>query len=661
MYPVSAGFLTKIKEPSRNIKAKVNINGVDFLENVIQNFTVEASMGSGKLPTIGGTVAVQLKLTLINDASLPSSLIGVPIIPSVAIEVTTGIYEWVDYGEFYAETGDVKKTDATITIDCFDIMPSLDNVKYGSQLTFPAPIADVISEIATMNSLTFETQTLPSITVDVSPTGTVRQALGQIACLISTNIIVNKSGKLEFRFTNTIAPATFSFDGNNYVDFKLLSGAKSKISQITIEMEDKSLLVTGDSTGLNIKFQNSLIRDQSILDTVFARVYPILFDSYKMKCQGFPHLNVGDIVQFTDVKAVVRNILIANVKLTYNGGLISDFGCEAIKEGTKDVTITGGSTVGMAMDNFSKTMEQAIINATNLLTGTSGGHVYLNRNENGQPFEILIMETPTLDDPDNLRIWKWSSAGLGYSSTGYLGTYDLAITSAGEIVADFITVGTLNADIIKAGILKSVNGNAQINMLTGEFQFGGAGMTYSNAGFTVDNGAISNESSDLILPTYKYVLSKVGTITNIVVTKSTDNTTFVTAILGTDYSINQSGAVYILENITAGNLYYKISYDYTTSLLQSLNSKADGTELVDMNNYMVFDQSTGLTLGDKDTTTKVNISDTGINFINNGQVVAYITGQKLNIYTAEIIDSLILGNFAFTPRTNGNLSFGKRV
>ena len=39
--------------------------------------------------------------------------------------------------------------------------------------------------------------------------------------------------------------------------------------------------------------------------------------------------------------------------------------------------------------------------------------------------------------------------------------------------------------------------------------------------------------------------------------------------------------------------------------------------------------------------------------------VAYISENKLYITNAEILESIIIGNFAFMPRTNGNLSFKK--
>lgn len=49
-----------------------------------------------------------------------------------------------------------------------------------------------------------------------------------------------------------------------------------------------------------------------------------------------------------------------------------------------------------------------------------------------------------------------------------------------------------------------------------------------------------------------------------------------------------------------------------------------------------------------------------ISFLYNDTVeVAYISDQKLYITQAEILESIVIGNFAFIPRSNGNLSFKK--
>lgn len=89
----------------------------------------------------------------------------------------------------------------------------------------------------------------------------------------------------------------------------------------------------------------------------------------------------------------------------------------------------------------------AVKHATEKIVGSSGGHVITVLDENGRPEEICI-----LSDTDNIEtaqsLWRWNESGLGHSSTGYNGAYSTAITKDGAIVADRITTGTLNAEMI---------------------------------------------------------------------------------------------------------------------------------------------------------------------------------------------------------------------
>jgi len=112
-------------------------------------------------------------------------------------------------------------------------------------------------------------------------------------------------------------------------------------------------------------------------------------------------------------------------------------------------------------------MAEAIAHATELITGNLGGYVILHDSDgNGEPDEILIMNTP--DISTSTKIWRWNASGLGYSSTGYAGPYGTAITSDGKIVANYVSTGTLNADLIKAGTIEDVGHNSTINMTNGE-------------------------------------------------------------------------------------------------------------------------------------------------------------------------------------------------
>lgn len=111
-------------------------------------------------------------------------------------------------------------------------------------------------------------------------------------------------------------------------------------------------------------------------------------------------------------------------------------------------------------------MEKAVKHATEMITGNLGGYVILHdSNGDGEPDEILIMNTP--DIATATQVWRWNKNGLGFA-TSYTGQYGTAITQDGQIVADYITTGVLNAGRIKAGVLSDTGNNSTINMTTGE-------------------------------------------------------------------------------------------------------------------------------------------------------------------------------------------------
>lgn len=88
--------------------------------------------------------------------------------------------------------------------------------------------------------------------------------------------------------------------------------------------------------------------------------------------------------------------------------------------------------------------------ASSLITAATTGYVVI------RPDEILIMDTD--DVKTATSVWRFNSGGLGYSHSdvageAYNGTYGLAMTMNGQIVADFIAAGTMYADRIRGGTL----------------------------------------------------------------------------------------------------------------------------------------------------------------------------------------------------------------
>lgn len=116
------------------------------------------------------------------------------------------------------------------------------------------------------------------------------------------------------------------------------------------------------------------------------------------------------------------------------------------------------------IDNRTETLVQNVLNATAWITGNSGGHVVFRPEK--APSEILIMDTDNVANAK--RVWRWNLNGLGYSDNGVNGPFGIAITSKGEIVADFIKVGTINAEVFETSfnaygdVLKLVKGTLQI-------------------------------------------------------------------------------------------------------------------------------------------------------------------------------------------------------
>ena len=83
------------------------------------------------------------------------------------------------------------------------------------------------------------------------------------------------------------------------------------------------------------------------------------------------------------------------------------------------------------------------------------------------------------------KLWKWNINGLAYSNDGGE-TFGLAITMDGAIVADFITAGILNADLIKTGKLQDIDGNIIFDLSTGTLTFKKGSININNGAFKVD-------------------------------------------------------------------------------------------------------------------------------------------------------------------------------
>lgn len=112
-------------------------------------------------------------------------------------------------------------------------------------------------------------------------------------------------------------------------------------------------------------------------------------------------------------------------------------------------------------------LEESVNRATELIRGGLGGFVVIGTNADGQPNEILIMDTDDVNTAVN--VIRMNREGIGFSTTGYEGPFNSAWTIDGHFVADYIDTGTLNANLLKTGIISDREGKNYWNLETGEF------------------------------------------------------------------------------------------------------------------------------------------------------------------------------------------------
>lgn len=92
-------------------------------------------------------------------------------------------------------------------------------------------------------------------------------------------------------------------------------------------------------------------------------------------------------------------------------------------------------------------LREAVLALTETILGASGGAVrLLDTNSDGMPDTLYIADDP---DPTKARnVWRFNHEGWGASESGYNGPFTYGATLKNGMVADFITAGTLNADLV---------------------------------------------------------------------------------------------------------------------------------------------------------------------------------------------------------------------
>ena len=221
-----------------------------------------------------------------------------------------------------------------------------------------------------------------------------------------------------------------------------------------------------------------------------------------------------------------------------------------VKQNLAAIIVAQQEETAAEFANVKSALETAVDDATDFIRN-GAGYMRFIYNANEELTEIVSLDDPDISQATN--VWRWNNGGFGFSSTGYNGNYTLAITQNGAIVADFITAGTLNANVIRAGILQDALGKNSWNLDTGAF--------------TITNGSINIDTA--------YSTTDVIRLNN-TTTIGGQTMTFTSTYspLGLHVTESQNGGTTYTTNINGGGIYMSNSAIPDANVMYLMNGTA---------------------------------------------------------------------------------------
>lgn len=486
MYSVSEDFLNQIKADNREFSVKLTFNSsTELTGTTIQNIAVDEIVNSADVLTLGCACSHKIVINLI-DAPTDIDYEHSFFIATVGLKLgeMPTVYEEIPLGKFYVTDAETSNDFKNLTITAYDGFSKMvgNYIPSVSETTLQAVYDDLKAQLSNNFGIVLKDLVCPDYDMTIPNIENVsyQQAIGYVAGCLGGFARFDRLGELEIvSYTDSGIVIDRSMQYMN--GFKRTTEKPLSITSITTGTKD-NVIVRGDgANGTVISFENPYITD-TMADSVYADFNNLTYTPCQVKWRGNPAVQSGDIVSVLDKDGVPHNVLVMSQSIKIGGGLNSTIDCKG-----KSITTSNFSnnyeTSTQKLDRVYKELAQKIIDATNAITGNSGGYVILNdTNDDGKPDEILIMDYEDISVAT--KVWRWNKEGLGYafnaSGNAYAGPYKTAITADGQINADFITTGTLSAERIAVESYDDKTG-----LLTDYIHFENGVMTFGESGSTL--------------------------------------------------------------------------------------------------------------------------------------------------------------------------------
>ncbi len=489
MYVVSEDYKKKIASDNRVFSIRLTFLGSSTVltGTTLQDITLDEIINSSDALTMGCACSNKVVVNLINPP-LDFAYDGAAFTAEVGLLLNDRpvTYEWIPLGKFYGadpETNNDFKNLKLTAYDGFCKMTGKYHATVPSETTLQAVYNDLKTQLYENCGITLKERILPEYAITEFPylDITYAEAIGYVAGCLGEMARFDRNGDLELVWYE---------DSGQEIDRRMqyLNGFKRTtektldITSIATGTQDQAIVRGSGANGTSINFENPYMTD-SMADAIYDAVNEFSYTPCQVKWRGNPAIQAGDIVTTMDKDNIPHRVLVMSQTTKIGGGCSATIDCKGSGV-TRSEFSNGHESIGQKIERVYSTLEQAILNATQAITGNSGGYVeLLDTNNDGKPDEIVVMDLE--DKAAATKVWRWNKEGLGYSykasGNAYAGPYKTAITADGQIVADFITTGTLSAERIA---VENFDANDPTR-ITDYIRFGNGAMTFGKGDSTL--------------------------------------------------------------------------------------------------------------------------------------------------------------------------------
>lgn len=315
----------------------------NYTSRDINDASFNYGFNAGDTYTTGGTIVGTSKISFSSIITTFNKLDK--LYPEIGILVENTM-DWTKMGEYFIDDIEIDRNSNTTTLMLMDGMYKF-NQPYVSDLSFPATVKDVVTEMCTKLDVVLQNPDISvqalRYTINEKPKKdkiTFREVLSSAIQLIGMSAFFNRDGKLEIR---GLEESNIKITSDSYYLHGLKkSEIEYQIAGITCKAE-KATYTVGLRTGRSLEIQNDFMT-QGYLDDLYFNLKNIRYYPYTLEFQGHLKLNVGQWVTVVTNKNETYKLPIFSLSYDFKGGLSSKISADTRAGNDAQYSYTGSLT-----------------------------------------------------------------------------------------------------------------------------------------------------------------------------------------------------------------------------------------------------------------------------------------------------------------------------